>query len=122
MTTTTDYNKLLLELWNKLPKDEKVELQRKYQINRDQKLQNKVNENHTNHTNQINPNPSTVSSNLSEDEKTKFQDETDQIAALPNNYQPRYSEIIAKMKQDCYLPSEGFLNNNDDINDIINKQ
>src|ERR1043165_7812351 len=40
----TEFSKIVSKKWKNLTKDEKTELQRKYQINRDQKLQNMVNE------------------------------------------------------------------------------
>ncbi|CAG8521771.1 973_t:CDS:1, partial [Funneliformis mosseae] len=40
----TKYSKIVSEKWKKLSEVEKNELQRRYQINRDQKLQNPVNE------------------------------------------------------------------------------
>ncbi|CAG8594661.1 9550_t:CDS:1 [Funneliformis caledonium] len=40
----TEYSKLVSSWWKKIPNEVKTELQRRYQINRDQKLQNKVNE------------------------------------------------------------------------------
>jgi len=85
------YSKLVSEWWNNLPEDVKIELQRKYQIKRDQKSKIAVNE-------------EDKSSNL--------------VITIPNNVVDS-SKIKGDCYLTESI-SKGPLNNNDDIKEIIN--
>ncbi len=94
------YSKQVSELWKGLSKDEKTKLQRIYQINRDQNLQNAV----------------------SEDEIGVGRIDEGSNAIATEDESSYNLSFYDKVRKDCYLtenPSESFFSNNDDINDII---
>ncbi|CAI2183148.1 7196_t:CDS:1 [Funneliformis geosporum] len=77
----TKYSKLVSEWWKKLSADEKAQLQRKYQIDRDQKLQNEVN-----------------AANARDVAETR-----EEIEYENSRYQDEVNILPKGMKKDCYF-------------------
>ncbi|CAI2167383.1 5195_t:CDS:1 [Funneliformis geosporum] len=82
----TEYSKLVSKWWKELPIDDKTELQRRYQINRDQRSQNTVSE------------CATVDPYIRFDAANGENLERQEVAIFPSPY-PKI------MKNDFYLPS-----------------
>src|ERR1044071_3605432 len=100
----TEYSKLVSKWWRDLSENEKVELQRRYQISRDFRLQTVVSESC--------PQPSmTDGENLTNYPVPKEQWQRIDDGLLDEIDTDRYQKPYIAMKQDHYLPSAGFLNN-----------
>jgi len=96
----SEFSKLASEWWKKLSKDEKVELQKIYQINRDRNME------FANHSLYVTNGDNFTNYSVSRDEKLQHEN-------YINAYQMNSNPVLIR---DCFLtdsPSERFLN--DDI-------